>query len=484
MELQILGAGCDVGRSCILLTLNNKKLLLDCGAHPGYADARRFPEFNSIPSETLKSLDAILISHFHFDHAGALPYLTERLQCQAKVYMNEPTKELTRLMLQDLVTTSNSRGDFCPFDSRDVERCISNVCSLEEDMTIGEANDIRVQTYYAGHTLGAVMINISSGGKSAFYSGDYSIDNDGHLRVANVPMGLRPDVFITEATYCTNTRPQTRLETEEELVSAVKKTLENDGKVLVAISAFGRVHGICNVLQGHIHEVPLYVTSGLAWRALKVYEKHCGWMENECDQCADMQGNKRRRSRFANKCEHRLVEKAEEFHRNEHWQHIYARGPMILMATPGNVSTGVSRDVLNIWGADERNLLIATGFSFGNFVQRGGEVRCGVVNLRGGGHADAAGIERVCRMVNPRNVVLVHGESGKIKQFRGELESSLGVRCLAPENGEIVVIEEAKEIDVDLTNVTEEWRVVLKDYQKMLRRATGNTEAEDASALE
>lgn len=31
-----LGAGQDVGRSCILLSINNKNIMLDCGMHMGY----------------------------------------------------------------------------------------------------------------------------------------------------------------------------------------------------------------------------------------------------------------------------------------------------------------------------------------------------------------------------------------------------------------------------------------------------------------
>ena len=38
-----LGAGQDVGRSCILLSINNKNIMLDCGMHMGYQvmDSRR-----------------------------------------------------------------------------------------------------------------------------------------------------------------------------------------------------------------------------------------------------------------------------------------------------------------------------------------------------------------------------------------------------------------------------------------------------------
>jgi integrator complex subunit 11 len=39
-----LGAGQDVGKSCILVTIGGKNIMMDCGMHPGYDDSRRFPD--------------------------------------------------------------------------------------------------------------------------------------------------------------------------------------------------------------------------------------------------------------------------------------------------------------------------------------------------------------------------------------------------------------------------------------------------------
>ena len=43
-----LGAGQDVGRSCILVSIGGKNIMLDCGMHMGYNDERRFPDFSYI----------------------------------------------------------------------------------------------------------------------------------------------------------------------------------------------------------------------------------------------------------------------------------------------------------------------------------------------------------------------------------------------------------------------------------------------------
>ena len=50
-----LGAGQDVGRSCILVSIGNKNVMFDCGMHMGYNDERRFPDFNYIIGDQVGS---------------------------------------------------------------------------------------------------------------------------------------------------------------------------------------------------------------------------------------------------------------------------------------------------------------------------------------------------------------------------------------------------------------------------------------------
>lgn len=40
-----LGAGQDVGRSCILISIGGKNVMLDCGMHMGYNDDVGFKSF-------------------------------------------------------------------------------------------------------------------------------------------------------------------------------------------------------------------------------------------------------------------------------------------------------------------------------------------------------------------------------------------------------------------------------------------------------
>ena len=82
IHLVPLGAGREVGRSCILLSMGGKNIILDCGIHMGYSDDRRFPDFSYLTKsgDLNGQIDCIIISHFHLDHCGALPYVTGILE--------------------------------------------------------------------------------------------------------------------------------------------------------------------------------------------------------------------------------------------------------------------------------------------------------------------------------------------------------------------------------------------------------------------
>jgi cleavage and polyadenylation specificity factor subunit 3 len=48
LEVTPLGAGSEVGRSCILLSYKGKNVLLDCGIHPGLSGIASLPYFDDV----------------------------------------------------------------------------------------------------------------------------------------------------------------------------------------------------------------------------------------------------------------------------------------------------------------------------------------------------------------------------------------------------------------------------------------------------
>ena len=94
LRITPLGAGQEVGRSCILLQFKGRNVMLDCGCHPGREGSDSLPFFDSIDVD----IDLILITHFHIDHCAALPYFTERTPFKGRIFMTHATKAVMKMM--------------------------------------------------------------------------------------------------------------------------------------------------------------------------------------------------------------------------------------------------------------------------------------------------------------------------------------------------------------------------------------------------
>jgi len=217
IEILPLGAGQDVGRSCVVVRALGRCVLFDCGIHMGYKDDRRFPAFNLLCRAAgspgggdllTSSIDAVVITHFHLDHIGALPLLTEVLGYRGPVIMTVPTKAIAPLMLSDYhkvlsqrpiddpiishPTIANHNKTFPLMYSKDD---ISNSINRCETIGLGETlylsgGCIQLTAHYAGHVLGAVMYSLrifGDNGKqvAVLYTGDFNSTPERHLSAAD-----------------------------------------------------------------------------------------------------------------------------------------------------------------------------------------------------------------------------------------------------------------------------------------------------------
>ncbi|KAM0896723.1 hypothetical protein ACQ4PT_023031 [Festuca glaucescens] len=95
IECLVLGAGQEVGKSCVVVTISGKRIMFDCGMHMGHHDCQRYPDFARILSaapgatDFTSAISCVVITHFHLDHIGALPYFTEVCGYNGPVYMTE-----------------------------------------------------------------------------------------------------------------------------------------------------------------------------------------------------------------------------------------------------------------------------------------------------------------------------------------------------------------------------------------------------------
>ncbi len=479
--------------------------MLDCGMHMGFNDARRFPDFDKIlqydrygdkidpvppkthtPDTFTPRVDAVIISHYHLDHCGALPFFSERKGYKGPIYMSAPTKTICPRLIDDFRrisiiedTKPDKHGtqhpvDPCYFTSDDIDRCFSRVQTLPLGAEVQVCEGVRVTTYYAGHVVGAVMILVESGGESALYTGDYNMTPDQHLGSAYIPRVV-PDVIITEGTYAATVR-DARLFREQAFLAQVQATIDRGGRVLIPVFALGRAQELCLLLDAHwrrhgLHgRVPIYVSAGLALVASEYYRTHAQWCHEGVRQRLGhgaLEGGTGAGSGVddGNAFELPGVQALPK-------DAVETEGPAVVLSTPGMLHAGTSLAVFRRWCSDARNLVVIPGYCVPGTVgaqvlagQRQVTIRerdkkdelvdvCMQVSLLSfSAHADAHGIGTLVRQSGARHVVLVHGEALKLDALARRLRQETGVACSAPATHEGVAVAGGHAVGTGWTNV-------------------------------
>lgn len=424
------------------------------GMHMGYQDERRFPDFSYI-SKTgnyTDILDAVIISHFHLDHCGALPFFTEMCGYDGPIYMTHPTKAICPILLEDYrKITVERKGETNFFTSAMIKNCMKKVIPINLHQTLKVDDDIEIKAYYAGHVLGAAMIYIRVGQESLVYTGDYNMTPDRHLGSAWIDK-VRPDVLITESTYATTIRDSKRSR-ERDFLTKVHDCVANGGNVIIPVFALGRAQELCILIESYWDrmglDVPIYFSTGLTERATEFYKLFINWT------------NQKIKSTFAQR-------NAFDFKHIKAWKKEYLdnKGPMVLFATPGMLNAGTSLQVFTKWAPDPKNMVIMPGYCVAGTV--GAKVLLGqklievdkftqiqvnlqVRNLSFSAHADAKGIMQLIRMCEPRNVVLVHGERGKMDFLRSNIMKEFGIACYMPANGCSIKMETSRALEAKIS---------------------------------
>uniref|UniRef100_A0A146ZT16 Integrator complex subunit 11 n=1 Tax=Fundulus heteroclitus TaxID=8078 RepID=A0A146ZT16_FUNHE len=449
-----LGAGQDVGRSCILVSIGGKNIMLDCGMHMGYNDDRRFPDFSYITQNGRLTdfLDCVIISHFHLDHCGALPYMSEMVGYDGPIYMTHPTKAICPILLEDFrKITVDKKGETNFFTSQMIKDCMKKVIPLNLHQTVQVDDELEIKAYYAGHVLGAAMVHIKVGSESVVYTGDYNMTPDRHLGAAWIDK-CRPDILISESTYATTIRDSKRCR-ERDFLKKVHESVERGGKVLIPVFALGRAQELCILLETFWERMnlkaPIYFSTGLTEKANHYYKLFITWT------------NQKIRKTFVQR-------NMFEFKHIKAFDRSYADnpGPMVVFATPGMLHAGQSLQIFKKWAGNEKNMVIMPGYcvqgTIGHKILNGQrklemegratlDVKLQVEYMSFSAHADAKGIMQLVRMAEPRSMLLVHGEAAKMEFLKGKIEQEFSIDCYMPANGETATVTTNPSVPVDIS---------------------------------
>lgn len=430
VEIIPLGAGQEVGRSCIVVRYLGKTIMLDCGIHPGFAGMASLPFLDIID---ISEVDIMLITHFHLDHCAAVPHVVGHTNFQGRIFMTHATKAIVHTLLKDFVKLSRSGAETSLYQDHDVEAATARTEVIDFHQTI-DVDGVQVTAYRAGHVLGAAMFMIEIAGMRLLYTGDYSRVADRHMPPADLP-SPPPSIIVVESTYGVS-RHLPREEREHRLLERVHTAVARGGRVLLPVVALGRAQELLLILEEYwskhpeLHAIPIYQASGLARRAMSVYRSYIEMMNDDI------------RAAFA-------ISNPFQF---RHVTHLKSAsqfddvGPCVVMATPSMLQSGVSRELFEAWCEDPRNCVIIADFAVqgtlardilsnpSEIVTRAGArlpLRCQVDAISFSAHADFPQTSGFLDALKPPHVVLVHGEASEMMRLKKALEqhaAALGIQ--------------------------------------------------------
>ncbi|EIJ89784.1 cleavage and polyadenylation specificity factor subunit 3 [Nematocida parisii] len=447
-----LGAGSEVGRSCVVTKFRGVTVMFDCGVHPAYTGVSSLPFFDLIdPAE----IDVILVTHFHLDHAGALPYFTERSGFKGKIYMTHPTRAIFRWLLNDYVRVSNVSSENDLFTEKELAQCYDKIIPIDYGQEIPLKN-ITIIAYNAGHVLGAAMFLVKNEDISLLYTGDYSREEDRHLKAAVIPP-MPIDILISESTYGVQCH-QSKEERETRFITGVSDVVKRGGKCLLPVFALGRAQELLLILdefwdsRKDLQGIPILYASALAKRFMAVYQTYLNMMNDRIQGMAEI----------SNPFHFKHVQSIKNIEAYED------RGPCVMMASPGMLQNGLSRDLFEMWCGDKRNGCIIPGYCVEGTLAK--DLLCEpdeITSLKGNklvvrssidyisfsAHVDFLQNAEFIEGCKVSEVVLVHGESSEMNRLKSALvhrseSKSENMVVHTPRNGEWVQIKGTGEINV------------------------------------
>lgn len=468
-----LGAGNEVGRSCHILHYKGKTIMLDAGVHPAYQGMASLPFYDDYD---LSTVDILLISHFHLDHAASLPYVMQRTNFKGRVFMTHPTKAIYRWLLRDFVrVTSIGENSILDKDENlytdeDLVESFDKIETIDFHSTV-DVNGIKFTAFHAGHVLGAAMFQIEIAGLKVLFTGDYSRELDRHLNSAEVPPSSS-DVLIVESTFGTATH-EPRLNREKKLTQVIHSTVAKGGRVLMPVFALGRAQELMLILEEYWsqhaeelagNQVPIYYASDLARKCMNVFQTYVNMMNDDI------------RKKFRDSQTNPFIFKHISYLKNlDEFQDF---GPSVMLASPGMLQSGISRDLLEKWCPEEKNLVLVTGYSvegtMAKYIMLEPDTipsvnnpdvtiprRCQVEEISFAAHVDFQENLEFIEKINATNIILVHGESNPMGRLKSALLSNFASLKGTPE--EVHVYNPRNSVDV-----------ILEYKGKKIARAIGN----------
>jgi metallo-beta-lactamase family protein len=293
IEIQCIGAARQVTGSKHVIRTSRATVMLDCGLFQGRR--KQTAEQNRAIAQhvPIDDLDAVVLSHAHIDHAGALPLLSKR-GYRGPIYATPATRDLCGPMLLDAAMIQEGdarhikkliereRLDMEPveplYDHNDVTTLMGQMVALPYRHAQEIAPGVVLKFLDAGHVLGSavIVLDFEEDGTRIAFGVDLGRKGMPILREPEVPSGI--NCLLLESTYGDRLHPPIE-EVDGALAAAINRAAKRGGKIIIPSFALERAQEVVYSLKrlrkaNLVPSLPVYVDSPLTVKLTDVFKMH------------------------------------------------------------------------------------------------------------------------------------------------------------------------------------------------------------------
>ncbi len=451
-SIRFLGAAGTVTGSRFLVETGSVRILVDAGLFQGPKELRlRNRAAWPVPPA---SLHAVVLTHAHIDHSGALPLLW-RQGFRGTVHCTPATRDLAGLLLPDSgrlqeeearyanrVGYSKHAPNAAPlYTEADALGVLPQLSTLSYGQQRRIAPGVAIRFHRAGHILGSALVELTLAGSRSLrllFSGD--LGRYGAPILPDPEPGVAADALIVESTYAGKRHAADPPGLQ--LAAAVRNAIRAGGALIIPAFAVGRTQEVLFTLReleqrGDVPPIPVFVDSPMAVDATPMYLSHREDQDDEMiRRIAD--GEEPLRPSRLTFC--RSPEQSKRINDVD--------GPCVILSASGMATGGRVLHHLKRRLPDPRTTVLLVGYQAAG--TRGWSLQSGARTLRIHGedvpvnaqvatlsglsaHADEEELARWLASfpAQPRRTFLVHGEPQALAAAKARMDA-LGWRADVP----------------------------------------------------
>ena len=399
LSFKALGGAGEVGGSSHFLDFGRTRVLVDAGIRP---DSRGLsaPNFRA-----LKGLDAVVVTHAHLDHCGALPLLV-REQPDVTIYCTPPSAKLIASALNDHAAMGGGLPGGAP---------LHEVKKRLYPMPFGKpakVGDAKITLTQSGHILGAASVLFQTDSATVFHTGDICLEDHFSIPSARLPDVKDIDLLIMEATLA-DRKPQPFSESVRKMIEVINETtVKREGIVLIPTYALGQAQEIILGLKHYEKEygldsdVFIYVDGSVVTTSERLYAEQLGYMKpylQHTDPKELFYGENIRPVANDDKARERILS-----------------NPCAIIASPVTMQGGASAFYRRNLQDDPANAVILpsnASASYGASQVPGEEEGWRVEKVSFAAHCTQDELLGITEKLTPRQIILIHGSRRRISDL-------------------------------------------------------------------